>query len=132
MNTIKKAIGSLFGLPVQDMSFPSYFQYVNERGKITARSLLDMMTIVLTELDEQEKRNAQYEESFKEIENILEKIVTGGNNIVITKVEDIPEFLSASHKIVEVETYTCDTCRKGFTTKIALSGHKRSHKKVEI
>jgi len=53
--TLKDKIGNYFGMPMRDVSYRLYLASMNESGKITARSLLDLMTIVLETLDEMEK-----------------------------------------------------------------------------
>lgn len=57
------------------MSFVSYFSYVNTTGKITARSIMEVCVVLLEFADQQEKKNEQFEANFKEIENILKKLV---------------------------------------------------------
>jgi hypothetical protein len=55
--TLRDKVSALFGLPIRDTSYRLYLASMNESGKITARSLLDLMTIVLETLDEMEKKD---------------------------------------------------------------------------
>lgn len=75
MNSLRVAIGNLFESPMGKMSYISYFQYINTGGKLTARSLMETCTIILTYMEDQEKKLQQYEANFKEIETILSKLV---------------------------------------------------------
>jgi hypothetical protein len=63
------------------MSFVAYFQYLNGAGKITARSQMDMTIIMLTFLEEYQKKNELYEDNFKEIQEILTKLVEKNKDI---------------------------------------------------
>lgn len=75
MNSIRVTIGTLFQAPMGGMNFVEYFTLVNGGGKITARSLMDICTILLTRLEEQEQINAKNELQFNEIANILQKLL---------------------------------------------------------
>lgn len=75
MNTIRIILGSYFQSPMSNMNFPAYFNYVNTAGKISARSSMDMDSIIFTAIEEQEKVNTQNEENFKQIFEILTKLV---------------------------------------------------------
>lgn len=52
---LKDKIGSYFGIPLGNTSYPLYFGSMNERGKITARSLLDLITILCETISETEE-----------------------------------------------------------------------------
>lgn len=73
------------------MNFPAYFQYVNTAGKVSARSLMEIEAVILTILEEQEKINLQNEENFKQIFEILAKLVKKEPNIEPTKPSDNPK-----------------------------------------
>jgi len=75
MNNLRDTISNIFMAPIGDMSFVRYLNYVNESGKISARSLLDLCMVMLTYIEEQEKRQKQNEVNFKEIQEILQKLV---------------------------------------------------------
>ena len=115
---------------MQNMSYISYFKYVNEGGKITARTLIDLCTVIFSYLEEQEKKNEQYEANFKEIEQILTKLVGEKTKLpqsIADKPLDIKEFENTDPNV-------CDfpNCGKSFTKSIALLGHKRSHTKQTV
>lgn len=75
MNKLRQVLGEFMGSPMQNMSYVEYFQYVNQAGKITQRSTLDLLTILYTYAEEQEKINERYEAQFTQIAGILEKLV---------------------------------------------------------
>lgn len=91
MNDLRQIIGSLFEAPMGNKSFVSYFKYADEGGKITARTLREVCTVILTFLEEQEKKNQQNEANFKEIEAILTKLVN----------QSTPKVLSNSGPVTE-------------------------------
>jgi len=157
MNKLKNVIGEIFQSPMNNMSFVSYFQYVNTSGKVTAKSLMDTCTILLTFCDEQEGKNDLYESNFKEIESILIKLVEQKLEIKqeISPVPEIhykdgtlPEVPSQEPEVIvhdtnypsdintvkdipsEADSFMCPECSKILKTKLALAGHSRSHKKV--
>ena len=53
--TLRQRVEQLFGLPAMKMPWSLYIAQLNEAGKLTARSIMDIMTIVLTSLEEQEQ-----------------------------------------------------------------------------
>ena len=53
--TLRNKIEQLFGLPAMKMPWSLYIGQLNEAGKLTARSIMDIMTVVLTSLEEQEQ-----------------------------------------------------------------------------
>ena len=57
--SLKEKVSLLFGLPVGGTTYALYLGLMNESGKITARSILDLMTIVLDELEEIEKEKKE-------------------------------------------------------------------------
>ena len=147
INKIREAVGTIFSTPMQTMSFPAFFAYLNEGGKITARSLMDMMAVTLTYCEEQEKKIEEYDANFKNIEEILEKLVdkktatvivandapletfessitTSGPGVTTITLEEAP----IPQPITEIAGFNCPVCNKELKTKLALSGHSRSHK----
>ena len=54
---IKDRLSSLFGYPIGNMSFRSYFEFLNGSGKITARSLMDISAIILESIQELEDKD---------------------------------------------------------------------------
>lgn len=54
---IKEKVGSLFQLQVGDSDFPTYFNRLNSLGKITSRSTLDVLAIVLDDIYEKEQES---------------------------------------------------------------------------
>lgn len=136
MNKIRHTVEALFASPIQDMTFVSYMSYINSSGKITAKSILDLCIVALVHLEEQEKKNEQYEANFKEIESIFSKLLAEKDKkeIVSTESLNTQEFegisLSKYDDTVEA-TFRCDVCSKEVKTKLALAGHMRSHKGKE-
>lgn len=118
MNSIRISIGTYFQAPMQNMTFAEYFAYINTAGKISARSLMDMVVALATYTEAQEKKNEQYEANFKEIADVLAKLVD--------KKVEMPTTPSSSNP-----KFSCPVCDKEVSTKLALSGHMRSHKLVE-
>lgn len=114
------------------MSFPAYFNYLNEAGKITARSTIDTVTIMLTFIEEQEKVNEQNKQDFKEIEKILTKLAEKKveeyktDAPVVDETVDTEEFEKAPESINP--TFSCPTCGKEVKSELGLKGHMRSHK----
>jgi len=49
---IRNKVGEYFGVPMGEVKTPIYMANMNEAGKITARSLLDLMTIIIEDIDE--------------------------------------------------------------------------------
>jgi hypothetical protein len=54
--TLRNKIEELFGLPAMKMPWTLYLAQLNEAGKLTARSIMDIMTVVLGVLEEQEEK----------------------------------------------------------------------------
>lgn len=54
--TIRKQVEELFNLPMGYMHYPQYFNALNEAGKITARSMLDLILILIQAMEEMEKQ----------------------------------------------------------------------------
>ncbi len=54
--TLRQQVEQLFGLPAMKMSWSLYLAQLNEAGKLTTRSIMDIMTIVLTVSEEQEEK----------------------------------------------------------------------------
>ena len=52
---IRKKIEELFGLPTMKMPWALYMAQLNEAGKLTSRSIMDMMTVILEAIEELEK-----------------------------------------------------------------------------
>lgn len=125
MNLIRIVVGDLFQSPMARMSYPAYLNYVNTSGKITARSLMDLHTIVLTFLEEQEKVNLQNEENFKTIFEILAKLVKDMPN----KVEEPISTPSQAPQAVEkqLNPLECKVCGKVLKNTFGYKGHIRSH-----
>lgn len=124
MQPIRKVVSIIFDIPMQNMNYVSYLKYVNEGGKFTARSVMDILSSVLTFLEGQEKKNVQYEANFEEIEKVLTKLVGEKTALPVT---DSSDNVQISNK---EDTNICDFpgCGKSFSKTIALIGHKRSHK----
>lgn len=121
---IREALTLAFGTPIQNMGFPAYFSYLNTGGKITQRSLMDILVVLCEQLDEQQKTLEAYKQNFKDIEAILTKLVE-------KKEYKAPQFEPLTYKgVPEIadETFICATCNKPLSTKLALAGHSRSHK----
>lgn len=129
MNAIRISVGNLFEAPVQNMSFVSYLAYVNTNGKITPRSLMDLITILLIHVEEQEKINEENKANFKDIEAILSKLV---DKKLGNKVDEKEEELSMPHADQLHPGFICDQCGKGVKTRLALAGHSRSHKSAKV
>lgn len=141
MNNIRIELGDLFGAPVQEMNFASYMQYINAAGKITARSLMDITTILLAKVEDQEQQLARYEANFKEIEEILGKMVDKkvDNKIDIDlsdyKVDGaiprvVEEKVQEAEKVnlTNLEDFTCPVCDRKNKSKLGLISHQRIHK----
>ncbi len=114
MNKIRITVGEIFQSPLQNLSFVQYMANVNTAGKITAKSLMDLVTVLFTYAEEQEKKNEQYEANFREIEAILSKLV---EQKVEAKTPDVPNG----------PMYSCDECDKTAKSELGLLSHKRSH-----
>lgn len=128
MNDLRLTISNLFETPIQNMTYVAYFQFVNSSGKITARSLMDLVTILLTHAEEQERKMNQYDQNFVDIEEILAKLV---DNKVVEKVDEpppVPREDATTKATNEAFGFNCATCGKTLSTKLALAGHSRSHK----
>jgi hypothetical protein len=53
--TLRQRIEQLFGFPAMKMPWSLYIAQLNEAGKLTARSIMDIMTVVLEVLEQQEE-----------------------------------------------------------------------------
>ncbi|MBZ5529723.1 MAG: hypothetical protein LAN71_17740 [Acidobacteriia bacterium] len=53
---LRNKISLLFGLPAMKMPWSLYLAQLNEAGKLTARSTMDILTVVLTSMEEQEEK----------------------------------------------------------------------------
>jgi hypothetical protein len=91
IRNIRVIIGEVFKSPMSHMNYPQYFQYINTTGKITARSLMEVEAVILTFLEEQEKVNLQNEENFKQIFEILAKIVNNEVSLATTTPVEAPK-----------------------------------------
>jgi hypothetical protein len=67
--TLRQRIEQLFGLPAMKMPWTLYLAQLNEAGKLTARSIMDIMTVVLGVLEDQE-------EKIKDIELLTQRVET--------------------------------------------------------
>lgn len=52
--TLRQRVEQLFGLPAMNMPWTLYIAQLNEAGKITARSIIDVLSIALTVIEEQD------------------------------------------------------------------------------
>ena len=100
MNRVRDVISNVFQAPMANMSFVHYFNYINETGKLTPRSLMEVCVVILTFLEEQEKKNELYEANFNNIMEILNKLTQKEAPIETSK-ESLPiEPLSEPKKVV--------------------------------
>lgn len=53
---IKDKVSEYFEYPMLNMSFKTYLEFLNTSGKITARSTMDLLAIILEQLSENERR----------------------------------------------------------------------------
>lgn len=107
------------------MTLPRYFEYLNAAGKMSSRAVQEVMAIMCVYLEEQEKRNEQYEADFKQIAEVLAKLVDKKIEApVIDKPVDLKEF----EKNAYVNPLVCITCGKECATSFGLQAHQRSHK----
>ena len=67
--SIRQLVEQLFGLPAMKMPWTLYLAQLNEAGKLTARSTMDMMTVILEVLEEQE-------EKIKDLELLTQRVET--------------------------------------------------------
>lgn len=123
MNKIRLIVGELFQSPMGNMGFPAYFSYINTAGKITAKSTMDIETVLLAVLEEQEKINQQNEDNFKQIFEILAKMIKQPEVTETTTKFDPPiETFDPDH------IWQCPIDKKEFKNEFGLKGHMRSHK----
>ena len=125
--TIRIILGEYFQSPMSNMNFPAYINYVNTAGKITARSTMDLSTIILAAIEEQEKINEQNEQNFIQIFEILAKLV---NPPIVGQPQAPKVETPIENPKLDNETigkWVCDNCGKVLSTKLALAGHSRSH-----
>ena len=125
---IRDALSKHFGPPIQSMTFLDYLTYLNSAGKISQRSLLELLIILCEQIEEQERREEQYRKNFKDIEDILVQLLknSGTASDIPPEAPVVPsEELPAT---TEPVLFACEVCGKKLSTKLSLSGHKRSHK----
>lgn len=124
--TIRIILGEYFQSPAGSMNFPSYFNYINTAGKHTARSMMDLEAIFSAAIEEQERQNIENAENFKQIFEILAKLV---KDLSAPKAADEVSVsgLPPTHS-QESAAFKCEVCGKELSTKLALAGHSRSHK----
>ncbi len=127
MQKIKDIVGTLFQSPVGNQSFPTYLSYINTAGKVTARSMLDIEAVLLTFAQEQEKKNEEVDEKFKQIFEILSKIVDEKQSKTADSQETV---VMEAPDIAPENEFTCKICRKSFKSSLGLMGHSRTHKVV--
>lgn len=108
MNSIRDAVGAIFQSPMNQMSFPAYFAYVNTAGKVTSRSMMETIMVCLTYLEEQEKQ-------IKELKERKDDTFVG----------------TGSWMPKEQDGYSCPICQKVLKNDFGLKGHMRSHNKTE-
>jgi len=142
MNSIRIIIGNVFSSEMGNMSFVRYFNYINEAGKVTARSLMNVVTVLLTFAEEQERKNEEYDNNFKEIEKILTKLTSEKlAKPAIVKEKEIagpiePTLLTTSKEIkidpVVNEGFICKVCSKTCASKLGLISHSRSHSSKNV
>jgi len=53
--TIRQRVEQLFGLPAMKMPWSLYMAQLNESGKLTARSIMDILTVVLEAVEGMEE-----------------------------------------------------------------------------
>lgn len=136
MNPIRTIISEYFQAPMQQMSFPAYFQYSAINQKMTERIRQDLLIVLLSAVDEMEKTHRHYEDNFREIEEILTKLVQKQQQKEAS-VEELKAALQVLPKIAQTQAvsgdtthvgpYICSVCQKSFTHKIALIAHSRIH-----
>lgn len=100
MRPIRIIVSELFVTPIQNMSFVAYFQYLNSAGKMTARTHMDLTTILLVAYEEVEKKLEAYESNFKEIQEILEKLTEKQKNKEAT-IEELKAALTVLPKLAQ-------------------------------
>lgn len=54
-NNIRQKISEIFEFPTMKMPWTLYFAQLNEAGKITERSILETITVILEDLEQLEK-----------------------------------------------------------------------------
>ncbi len=129
MNNVRVAIGEVFASPMHNLSFVTYFSTLGVNGKITERSLLELITVLFTYVEEIEKKNEQYEANFKEIEAILSKLVyekVETKQKGFTK-EELDTIEDDGLDIPNVGNFLCDSCGKVAKSQLGLLSHKRTH-----
>jgi hypothetical protein len=52
---LREKVSNYFGIPIGKIDWRLYMESLNESGKITVRSLLDMIVILLEYIEEKEK-----------------------------------------------------------------------------
>lgn len=75
---IRRKIEDLFGLPAMNMNWAYYMAQLNEAGKITAKSTLDMIIVILTSIESMEENisnNKLLTESLKKPEPVIVPVI---------------------------------------------------------
>lgn len=78
-------------MPMDGMNYVEYLQRANTAGKVTSRSILEVLMIVCTALEEQEARNVQNEANFAQIEEILKKLIAKNGTPTSPLGQSVPE-----------------------------------------
>lgn len=87
--------------------------------------MLELDTVILTLLENQEKINQQNEENFKQIFEILAKLV-GDKQTDEPKVDELK--LSDNTIFADPNPLQCKVCDKVCASEFGLKAHARSHK----
>ena|SRR3990167_7449121 len=125
--TIRDSLSRHFGTPMQAMGFPQYLSYLNSAGKITQRSLLELLIILCEQVEAEEKRKEQYEKNFKDIEDILVNLLKTEANIVNIVESSLPEPLETP----QVQEVTQDTTLEEEPAKTQPSEPPKESKKAK-
>lgn len=62
---IKDEISQLFGIPVFDKPYSSYFNDLNVSGKITAKTTIDLVIVLIKAIEELERKEVLTSKSSK-------------------------------------------------------------------
>lgn len=116
MVRIREILGTFFGSSMGKMTFPQYLSYVNSAGKITARSTMEILAVVCTVLENQETINDQNNENFKQIFDLLTKMVNEK-----PKIEYNPPPMEVKDIVIPI--VTCPYCARVFKSRHQLDGH---------
>jgi hypothetical protein len=70
--TLRQKIEQLFGLPAMKMPWGLYLGQLNEAGKLTARSMMEILTVLLTVVEGMEREEVYQTPSVeKKIETVV-------------------------------------------------------------